>query len=54
MPCSQSVPDPGADGTLDAHVPAHTVVGDLNHFLKGWREYHRYDDSTRRFAKLDQ
>ncbi|MHB8589830.1 MAG: group II intron maturase-specific domain-containing protein [Candidatus Dormibacteraceae bacterium] len=22
------------------HVPTHTVVGDLNRFLGGWREYY--------------
>ncbi len=36
------------------HVPTHTVVGDLNHFLRGWREYYRYGNSTRGFAKLDR
>jgi RNA-directed DNA polymerase len=36
------------------HVPTHTVVGDLNHFLGGWREYYAYGNSTRCFAKLDR
>ncbi len=36
------------------HVPTHTVVGDLNCFLGGWREYYRYGNSTRCFAKLDR
>ena len=36
------------------HVPTHKVVGDLNHFLRGWREYYRYGNSTRCFAKLDR
>ncbi len=36
------------------HVPTHTVVGDLNRFLGGWREYYRYGNSTRCFAKLDR
>ena len=35
------------------HIPTHTVVGDLNHFLGGWREYYSYGNSTRCFAKLD-
>jgi hypothetical protein len=35
-------------------VPTHRVVGDLNHFLRGWREYYRYGNSTRCFAKLDR
>jgi len=35
-------------------VPPHKVVGDLNHFLRGWREYYRYGNSTRCFAKLDR
>jgi RNA-directed DNA polymerase len=36
------------------HIPTHTVVGDLNHFLRGWREYYSYGNSTRCFAKLDR
>jgi len=35
------------------HVPTHTVVGDLNRFLGGWREYYSYGNSSRCFAKLD-
>ena len=36
------------------HVPTHTVVGDLNRFPGGWREYYAFGNSTRCFAKLDQ
>jgi len=36
------------------HVPAHKVVADLNHFLRGWREYYRWGNSSRCFAKLDR
>jgi RNA-directed DNA polymerase len=36
------------------HVPTHTVVGDLNRFLRGWREYYSYGNSTRCFSKLDE
>lgn len=36
------------------HVPTHLLVEDLNRFLRGWRQYFRYGNSSRRFAKLDR
>jgi RNA-directed DNA polymerase len=36
------------------HVPTHLLVEDLNRFLRGWRQYFRYGNSARRFAKLDR
>jgi len=36
------------------HVPTHVLVGDLNQFLRGWRQYFRYGNSARCFAKLDR
>ena len=36
------------------HVPTHLLVEDLNQYLRGWREYYRFGNSTRRFAKLDR
>jgi len=35
------------------HVPTHKVVADLNGYLRGWRQYYRFGNSTRRFAVLD-
>lgn len=35
------------------HVPTHKVVADLNDYLRGWRQYYRFGNSTRRFALLD-
>jgi RNA-directed DNA polymerase len=35
------------------HVPTHKVVADLNDYLRGWRQYYRFGNSTRRFAALD-
>jgi RNA-directed DNA polymerase len=35
------------------HVPTHLLVDDLNRFLRGWRQYFRYGNSARSFAKLD-
>ena len=56
--CQSRAPVPFSDsGThrdFRCHVPTHTVVGDLNRFLGGWREYYRYGNSTRCFAKLDR
>ncbi len=36
------------------HVPTHLLVDELNRFLRGWRQYFRYGNSSRSFAKLDQ
>jgi RNA-directed DNA polymerase len=36
------------------HVPTHVLVQDLNLFLRGWRQYYRIGNSTRRFAKIDR
>ena len=36
------------------HVPTHLLVEELNRFLRGWRQYFRYGNSARSFAKLDQ
>jgi RNA-directed DNA polymerase len=35
------------------HVPTHKLVADLNQFLRGWRQYYRWGNSTVRFARLD-
>jgi RNA-directed DNA polymerase len=36
------------------HVPTHLLVGDINRFLRGWRQYFCFGNSTRCFAKLDR
>lgn len=36
------------------HVPTHLLVSELNQFLRGWRQYYRYGNSARSFAKLDR
>ena len=36
------------------HIPTHLLVAELNQFLRGWRQYYRYGNSTRCFAKLDR
>lgn len=36
------------------HVPTRLLVEELNQFLRGWRQYFRYGNSTRCFAKLDR
>ncbi len=35
------------------HVPTHKVVADLNDYLRGWRQYYRFGNSTVRFSMLD-
>ena len=35
------------------HVLTHKVVADLNDYLRGWRQYYCFGNSTRRFAALD-
>jgi RNA-directed DNA polymerase len=41
-------------GRNRCHVPTHVLVEDLNQFLRGWRQYYRIGNSTRRFAKIDR
>jgi RNA-directed DNA polymerase len=36
------------------HVPTGLLVFQLNQFLRGWRQYYRYGNSSRYFAKLDR
>ena len=36
------------------HVLTHLLVEELNRFLRGWRQYFRYGNSSRSFAKLDR
>jgi RNA-directed DNA polymerase len=36
------------------HNPTHKLVADLNQFLRGWRQYYRWGNSTVRFARLDK
>ncbi|MBV8992838.1 MAG: hypothetical protein JO287_03845 [Pseudonocardiales bacterium] len=36
------------------HIPTHLLVTELNQFLRGWRQYFRYGNSARCFAKLDR
>ncbi len=35
------------------HLSTRLLVEDLNQFLRGWRQYYRYGNSARSFAKLD-
>ena len=32
------------------HVPTAVLVEDLNQYLRGWRQYYRFGNSTHRFA----
>lgn len=36
------------------HIRTGIVVAELNRFLRGWRQYYRYGNSSRHFAKLDR
>jgi RNA-directed DNA polymerase len=36
------------------HIPTHILVAALNQFLRGWRQYYRWGNSTVRFAELDR
>jgi len=36
------------------HVPTHLLVEEINRFQRGWRQYFRYGNSARSFAKLDR
>jgi RNA-directed DNA polymerase len=36
------------------HLPTGLLVFQLNQFLRGWRQYYRYGNSSRYFAKLDR
>lgn len=36
------------------HVSTHYVVADLNRFLRGWRQFYRWGNSTKRFHILDE
>ena len=36
------------------HVPTHLLVEQINQFQRGWRQYFRYGNSARSFAKLDR
>lgn len=36
------------------HLPPRLLVEELNWFLRGWRQYYRYGNSSRGFAKLDR
>ncbi len=44
----------GLTGRNRRHIPTHLLVAELNQFLRGWRQYYRYGNSTRCFAKLDR
>ena len=35
------------------HVPTGLLVAEINQFLRGWRQYYQWGNSTRRFAALD-
>lgn len=41
-------------GRNRCHVPTHRLVAELNQFLRGWRQYFCYGNSTRCFAKIDR
>jgi RNA-directed DNA polymerase len=36
------------------HVPTHVLVAALNQFLRGWRQFYRWGNSTRQFHLLDE
>jgi len=36
------------------HVSTAVLVEDLNQYLRGWRQYYRFGNSTHRFAKIDR
>lgn len=36
------------------HVPTAVLVEDLNQYLRGWRQYYRFGNSTHRFVKIDR
>jgi RNA-directed DNA polymerase len=36
------------------HIPTRLLVFEINQFLRGWRQYFRYGNSARCFAKLDR
>jgi RNA-directed DNA polymerase len=40
-------------GRNRCHTPTRLLVEDLNQFLRGWRQYYRYGNSARSFAKHD-
>lgn len=40
-------------GRNRCHLPTHLLVESLNRYLRGWRQYYRFGNSTQRFAKLD-
>jgi RNA-directed DNA polymerase len=40
-------------GRNRCHLPTGLLVFQLNQFLRGWRQYYRYGNSSRHFAKLD-
>ncbi len=41
-------------GRRRCHVPTYRLVADLNQFLRGWRQYYRWGNSTVRFARIDR
>lgn len=36
------------------HIPTEALVGEINQFLRGWGQYYRLGQSTRRFKALDE
>jgi group II intron reverse transcriptase/maturase len=36
------------------HIPTEVLVGEINQFLRGWGQYYRFGQSTRRFKALDE
>jgi RNA-directed DNA polymerase len=41
-------------GRSRRHLSPRLLVEELNWFLRGWRQYYRYGNSARSFAKLDR
>lgn len=41
-------------GRSRRHIPTRLLVFEINQFLRGWRQYFRYGNSARCFAKLDR
>jgi len=41
-------------GRNRCHVPTEELVGEINQFLRGWGQYYRVGQSTRRFHAIDE
>lgn len=41
-------------GRSRCHIPTEVLVGEINQFLRGWGQYYRFGQSTRRFKAIDE